>query len=200
MATAARKPTDEALMELVKAGDEPAFQELMTRYKNRIIGFVQRTVNSRELAEDIAQEAFLRVFTKAYTFRSDGVFSTWLYRIATNLAINELRRRRRVRFVSLQRPVRTGSGDEIALDMPDEKERGPAVAAERNELQREIARAVAELPVKYRVAFVLRDIQGHSYQKIAEVADVPLGTIKSRVNRARIRFRQLMQPYVEAEG
>ncbi len=186
-------------MALVKQGDHAAFQELVTRYKNRIIGFVYRTVNSRELAEDIAQEAFLRVFTKAHTFRDGARFSPWFYRIASNLAINELRRRRRVSFISLERPIRTSSGDELVRDVEDDA-RGPAELAEQHELGGEIARAIADLPIKYRVAFVLRDVQGHSYERIAEIVGVPLGTIKSRVNRARSRFKDLMQPYVEALG
>ena len=195
----ASPPSDETLMALVKQGDHAAFQGLVGRYKNRIIGFVQRTVNSRELAEDIAQEAFLRVFTKAHTFRDGARFSPWLYRIASNLAINELRRRRRVSFVSLERPVRTSSGDELARDVEDDA-RGPDQLTEQHELQGEIAKALADLPIKYRVAFVLRDVQGHSYERIAEIVGVPLGTIKSRVNRARGRFKDLMQPYVEALG
>ncbi len=194
-----KRPSDEVLMALVKQGDHAAFQELVTRYKNRIIGFVYRTVNSRELAEDIAQEAFLRVFTKAHTFRDGARFSPWFYRIASNLAINELRRRRRVSFISLERPIRTSSGDELVRDVEDDA-RGPAELAEQHELGGEIARAIADLPIKYRVAFVLRDVQGHSYERIAEIVGVPLGTIKSRVNRARSRFKDLMQPYVEALG
>jgi RNA polymerase sigma-70 factor (ECF subfamily) len=192
--------TDEVLMTRVKGGDDAAFQALVKRYKNRIIGFVYRTVNSRELAEDIAQEAFLRVFTKSHTFRDGAKFSPWLYRIATNLAINELRRRKRVRFISLERPIRMQDGDELVRDVEDETGRAPDALAEQQEMRVEIARAIADLPIKYRVAFVLRDIQGHSYDAIAEMVGVPLGTIKSRVNRARSRFRDLMQPYMEAEG
>ena len=192
--------TDEILMARVKSGDDAAFQALVRRYKNRIIGFVYRTVNSRELAEDIAQEAFLRVFTKSHTFRDGAKFSPWLYRIATNLAINELRRRKRVRFISLERPLRMQDGDELVRDVEDESGHAPDAMAEQQEMRVEIARAIADLPIKYRVAFVLRDIQGHSYDAIAEMVGVPLGTIKSRVNRARSRFRDLMQPYMEAEG
>lgn len=193
-------PTDEVLMAQVKEGKDAAFQELVGRYKNRIVGFVYRTVNNRELAEDIAQEAFLRVFTKSHTFRDGARFSPWLYRIATNLAINELRRRKRVRFISLEQPLRTQSGDELVRDVEDVDGRTPLALAEQQEMRQEIAKAIADLPIKYRVAFVLRDIQGHSYDAIAEMVGVPLGTIKSRVNRARGRFRVLMQPYVEAEG
>lgn len=192
--------SDEVLMEHLQNGDSAAFQVLVNRYKGRIVAYLHRTVRSRELAEDIAQEAFLRVYTKSHTFRTSASFSAWFYRIATNLAINELRRRKRVRFISMEKPIVTDSGDQFTREFEDEGERGPSENLEQRELQAEVARAVAELPVKYRVAFVLREIQGFSYQKISEVVGAPMGTIKSRVNRARLQFRDSMAPYVEAEG
>lgn len=192
--------SDEVLMKHVQEGDSAAFQVLVTRYKGRIVGYLNRTVRNTELAEDIAQEAFLRVYTKAHTFRTSASFSAWFYRIATNLAINELRRKKRVRFVSMEKPIVSDSGDQFSREFEDEGEIGPAENLEQRELQAEVARAVSELPMKYRVAFVLREVQGFSYQKISEVVGAPMGTIKSRVNRARLQFRDSMAPYVESEG
>jgi RNA polymerase sigma-70 factor, ECF subfamily len=176
--------SDHELVAAVRDGDETAFQEIVRRYRTPITNFVFRMLNDYEMAVDLAQETFLRIYTSAARYEANYNFSTYIYRIASNLAISEIRKRRRRKVVSFFGMF--GGSDDDALEFDPADERPLAEdALLSDERSRAVTRAVASLPEKYRTAVVLRDIEGRSYEEIARILDLSEGTVKSRINRAR---------------
>jgi len=178
--------TDKELMELIQASDEKAFSILVERFQDRLLNFVGRIVTDRETAEELIQETFLRIFNQRQSYTPDYAVSTWIYTIALNLARSELRKRKLRRYLSL---------DFI-------KEETDAEIADKTDLRAQslmpiIEQAIDRLPEDYKTAFVLCDIQRLPYQQIAEVLRVPVGTVKSRINRARSILRDNLKPYKE---
>jgi RNA polymerase sigma-70 factor (ECF subfamily) len=188
---------DHGLMAATCGGDETAFYELVRRYKSPITNYVNRMLNDYDMAVDLAQETFIRVYTNAHRYRADHSFSTYIYRIATNLAISELRRRKRWKLISVVSffSSQDGSDEGADLDIPDDRPlpEGELLEDERRQI---IKRAVAALPEKYRAALVLRDIEGLEYDRISEVLQLPLGTVKSRINRARNLLREKLRAHL----
>ena len=189
--------SDHHLLELTLAGDEAAFTELVRRYRHQITNYVYRIINDYETAVDLSQETFLRVYQAAERYQSSYAFSTYIYRIATNLAISELRRRKRRRLVSLtgffQRHDQSGEAREF--DPPDAQPL-PDATLVADERRRAVARAIATLPDKYRAPLVLRDVEGRSYEEIAQILAMSEGTVKSRINRARNFLRDKLQAHL----
>ena len=188
----AEKLSDHELIEATKKGDEDAFAEIMTRYRSQITNYLYRFLNDYEEAVDLAQETFVRVYFAIERYHTDYAFSTYVYRIATNLAISEIRRRKRRKLVSL-----TGLfqyDDEPAQDFQPQDEKPLAVDnLIENQQQETIARAIATLPEKYRAPIVLRDVEGKSYEDVAAILKLGLGTTKSRISRARKLLRDKLQ-------
>ena len=190
--------TDHGLLEATRAGDEAAFAEIVRRYRNQITNYVYRMTNDYEAAVDLAQETFLRVFRAADRYQTTYAFSTYIYRIATNLAISELRRRKRRRLVSLASFFQGkdgGPAEATELDPPDACPLQDATLVE-DERKRAVSRAIATLPEKYRAPLVLRDVEGRSYDEIACILEMSEGTVKSRINRARTFLREKLQAYI----
>lgn len=189
--------TDHRLLEATKAGDEVAFAEIVRRYRNQITNYVYRMTNDYDLAVDLAQETFMRVYAAAERYQTSYAFSTYIYRIATNLAISELRRRKRRRLVSLSSFFRERESptDTCELDMPDAAPLQDVTYVE-DERRAAIARAIATLPEKYRAPLVLRDVEERSYEEIACILQMNEGTVKSRINRARTFLRDKLQAYL----
>src|ERR1041385_3142154 len=188
--------TDHALLEGTLAGDEDAFAELVARYRNQITSYISRIVNDYDTAVDLAQETFLRVYRAAGRYQTTHAFSTYIYRIATNLAISELRKRKRRRLVSLTGLLSSGEGEEVRdFDAPDERPLADAELVDA-EQRRVVKRAILTLPDKYRAPLVLRDVEGKSYDEIAQILATSEGTVKSRINRARNFLRDKMRNYV----
>ena len=177
-------------------GDPQAFGVLVDRYQTRLLNFVHRTIGDRERAEDLVQEAFIRVFRHLHRFDQTKKFSTWVYTIASNLAKNELRNRSRNPLVYFQTMRDAWDADHRPLQFEDPGPR-PDDEFRRRHLREAIDRCVARLPVHHREVFVLREIEGRSYQEIAEITGCNLGTVKSRLNRARNSFAQLITPLVD---
>lgn len=178
--------SDKELMELIQAGDDKAFGVLVERFQDRLLNFVGRIVTDRETAEELVQETFMRIFNQKNSYTPEYAVSTWIYTIALNLARSELRKRKLRRFLSL---------DFI-------KEEADVELADKFNLKAEslapiIQRAIEKLPDDYKTAFVLCDIERLPYQQIAEVMRVPVGTVKSRINRARSMLRDKLKPYKE---
>jgi RNA polymerase sigma-70 factor (ECF subfamily) len=176
--------SDHELVAAVRDGDELAFGEVVRRYRTPITNFVYRMLNDYDMAVDLAQETFVRVYTSVGRYEANYNFSTYIYRIASNLAISELRKRRRRRVVSFFSVCGGDGEDAIELDPADERPL-PEDALLADERTRAVSRAIASLPQKYRAALVLRDIEGHSYDEIAAILELSEGTVKSRINRAR---------------
>jgi len=179
------EPTDEDLIYRFQQGDNYAFDILVKRYKDPLLNFVFRFLGDHTEAEDIVQETFLRLFKNKHYYKEIAKFSTWIYTIAGNLAKTELRKRRRRSFFSIS----NFTGGDKDYDIPDLDE-SPEKAANSVLTDDIIQNAVNKLSPKFKEVIVLRDMQGFSYEEIAEIVGIPLGTVKSRVNRARLRLQE----------
>jgi RNA polymerase sigma-70 factor (ECF subfamily) len=185
-------------MDRVAVDDPRAFPELVRRFQGRVTNLVSRVLNDRECADDLAQEVFVRVFVHRRNYRHGSKFSTWIFTIAANLAKNEIRRRVRKRnWFSLDALEETLKDRVIQLaDSTESRE----TTLERAQLQDAVGRAIATVPEKYRLALVLRDIEGLPYEDIAQVLGIPGGTVRSRINRARAMLKHKLQPLLAKAG
>jgi RNA polymerase sigma-70 factor (ECF subfamily) len=189
--------SDEDLMARVAEDDERSYTELVRRYQGRVTNLICRVLNDRNGADDLAQEVFVRVFVHRRNYRRGSKLSTWMFTIAANLAKNEIRRRvRRRNWFSLDALTEVFHDSMGSLADPAE---GREAGIEREQLQGEVGRAIATVPEKYRLALVLRDIEGLAYEEIAEVLGVPGGTVRSRINRARGMLKRKLQPLLSRQ-
>lgn len=187
--------SDHELIQAVKQrGDEAAFAEIVNRYRNSITNYLFRFLNDYEEAVDLAQETFVRVYFAIERYHTDYAFSTYIYRIATNLAISELRKRKRRNLISLTGLFQLGGEAEKDFQPPDAKPLPDANLLD-DEQSRIVARAIETLPEKYRAPIVLRDIEDKSYNEIAQILGLGLGTTKSRISRARGLLREKLKNY-----
>jgi RNA polymerase sigma-70 factor (ECF subfamily) len=187
--------TDHDLLEATKNGDEASFAELVGRYQNQITNYIYRLLNDYEEAIDLAQETFVRVYFAAGRYHTNFAFSTYLYRIATNLAISEMRRRKRRRLMSLTGLFQSEESDgDKEFDIPDD-ETLPDTALLDKERSEVISRAIASLPEKYRLPLVLREVEEKSYDEVAEILELSQGTLKSRLSRGRGLLREKLKGY-----
>ena len=187
--------SDHELLAAIRDGDEGAFGEIVRRYRNPITNFVYRMIDDYDRSVELAQETFIRIYTSASRYKADYSFSTYIYRIASNLAISELRQRKRRKLVSLFSAFSDDGGEAMELDLPDSGPLQDETLIE-DERRRAVARAITSLPVKYRAAIVLRDIEGMSYDRIAETLSLSEGTVKSRINRARNLLKEKLSAYI----
>jgi RNA polymerase sigma-70 factor (ECF subfamily) len=189
---------DAELMLRVASGDAAAFDSLVQRHQRPVIGYLLGMLGDREEALDGAQEVFVRVLTRADMYSPSGPFRAWLFKIATNVAIDAIRSRKR-RWLGLGRRTRPAHDAPLdAADVLDEvPAHGPGALAELIDRERDhlVQRAVSTLPKRYRAALVLRDLQDLSYEEAAEVLGCRVGTVKSRVNRARNLLRDKLSAY-----
>lgn len=187
--------SDHALIEATKNGDEAAFAIIVGRYRNPITNYLYRFLNDYEEAVDLAQETFVRVYFAIDRYHTDFAFSTYIYRIATNLAISEIRRRKRRTILSLTGLFQADIEDTSEFQPADDRAL-PDRELIDDEQGRMIARAISTLPPKYRVPVVLRDIEGKSYEEIAQILELGLGTTKSRISRARALLKEKLRKYL----
>jgi RNA polymerase sigma-70 factor (ECF subfamily) len=188
--------SDSEVVAAYLAGDRRAFDVLVDRYQRRLLNFVYRTIGDRERGEDLVQEVFIRVHRHLHRFDQSKKFSTWIYTIASNLAKNELRNRSRNPLVLFQAIRKDNDGDQRPLQFEDVHSRPDDLFRKRH-LRELVGWAVAQLPEHHRIVFVLRELEGKTYEEIAEITDCNLGTVKSRLNRARARFAQIIAPWVD---
>ena len=191
------QPTDQQLVSRVQKGDRRAFDLLVIKYQPKILSLIGRFVYDFSECQDVAQEAFIKAYRALPNFRGDSQFYTWLYRIAVNTAKNYL--------VSRGRKTPTqGVAPEDAENFHDETAFRDTSTPERN-LQRDrlkevVFSSIAELPEELRIAISLRELDGMSYEEISDVMDCPIGTVRSRIFRARESIEKKMQPYLEASA
>jgi len=191
------KPLDDS--QVVAAfldGNRRAFDELVERYQNRLLNFVYRTTGDRERGEDLVQETFIRVYRHLHRFDQSKKFSTWIYTIASNLAKNELRNRSRNPLVLFQTLLKNREADQRPLEWEDNTYR-PDDLFRKRALKSQVDAAVDQLPEHHRTVFVLREMEGKTYEEIAEITDTNLGTVKSRLNRARNSFARIISPLLD---
>ena len=176
---------------------ERSFEALVQEYKNRIHSYVCRMTNDSADAEDITQEVFIRAYQSLSAFRYDAAVDTWLYRIATNLVIDRFRRGKRAPQV-----VQVGlEGEGVIAEVPStNRSEDPHASAQLGELQKQVQKAVHSLPAKLRMVVVLHDMEGLSYEEVAETVGCPLGTVKSRLFNARLLLKRKLQYYMESGG
>ncbi len=179
--------TDLELVDLCRqTGDTVAFDVLMKRYEHQLYNYIQRMINSPSEAEELAQETFLRIYANLKNFRSNTSFSPWAYRIAHNICIDYLRSPRKRLFVSLE--AESNQTNQSLEQRLQGSSKNPEKELYRKELAQHIARAVQELPEKLRSVFILYQYNHKSYEEIAQILEIPLGTVKSRMHSALTRL------------
>ena len=176
---------DEQLVVLVLQGQSEAFAILVERYQKQIFALAYRLGGDYDEARDMAQEAFLRAWRSLSSYKGQSRFSTWLYRVTSNVCLDELRRRRRGETESMQ------ALEENGFEPVDPAET-PEMALDRAELRRDLAEAISQLGSEQRAALILRDVQGLPYEEIAQILDLNLNTVKSRISRARSALREIL--------
>lgn len=178
------------------AGHPAAFNELYHRYHDKLVHFIARKTGDRDRAEDLVQEAFIRVTRHLHRFDQAKKFSTWIYTIAGNLSKNELRNRSRSPLVLFQKLTTHWESEHRPLQFEDFGHR-PDDLYRKRFLQNLVEETVKELPEHHQLVFRLRELEGKSYEEIAEITGVNLGTVKSRLNRARNNFAQIVAPMLD---
>lgn len=189
---------DSAIIERCKEGDITAFDELVGRYEKQVYNFAYRMTGNYDDASDIASEAFIKVYNAIDTFRGEANFSTWLFRIVTNLYLDERKRSKAHLNVPLDEYIDLEESS-VTRQIEDPSP-GPQELLEAGERAEVLARAICDLPDYQRVMVLLFHTQGKSYEEIAEITELPIGTVKSRLNRARLALREKLEPIQELFG
>lgn len=179
---------DRQAIEACLQGEVDAFAILVRRYQDRLYNTVLRVVDNHEDAWDVVQESFLNAYQSLASFKGDAEFFTWLYRIAFNAAVSQKRKKRAT--ISLEQ-ARTHDGKSV--DPADDSEQcKPSDALERHEEHTAVHRALAQLSVEHRSVLIMKDLDGMKYEEIAEIMDIPIGTVRSRLHRARLELRDIL--------
>ena len=184
------KLSDEKLIALFQSGDINAYNELVERYKERLFNFVLRYFNNKEQAEDVVQDTLIKLYTHASYYKNVAKFSTWIFTIAKNNALTELRKNKRKRTESLW----TEDGNPLDINS---KEQSLDQKTHNEFAINQLNRFLDEIPENFRMAVVLRDFQELSYDEISKILEIPIGTIKSRINRGRIQLAEKMKHFKE---
>ena len=185
---------DVVLMLKFQQGDKFAFEELLDKYQKPVINFIYRMIQNKDEADDLAQDVFIRVYNSAKTYRPTAKFSTWIYTIARNICLNELRKKER-RNISLDQGIPTQEG-ELKREIASPEGSSPYEDASKHELQELVKEAIESLPVNQRMAVVLRRYQLLSYEEIAKTMDCSVSAVKSLLNRAKESLKEKLKSYV----
>lgn len=189
-----RASEDAVLVARARAGEPGAFEEIFLRYRSQIYSLTYRMTGNPADAEDLCQEVFLQAMKKIGSFQGRSSFSTWLYRVAINRSRDYLRRRKRSPEVLTDGSEQAGV---VAAEAPDEKTLGPEGASLQSEARRLVQEALKELPVSLRIPLVLHELEGLQYQEVANLLHLPVGTVKSRIFRARLKLAEILEPHKE---
>lgn len=193
--------SDLEIVELCQVGRKEAFQELVKRYQKNVFALLYQLAPEWRDLNDLSQEVFIRVYRGIHNLRNPKIFKSWLNQIVLNLFYDELRKRpRRVKTVSMDQTYEDDSGEnEFIREVKDLKQK-PDEVISSNETKNAIKKAMAQLPEQFRTAIVLRELQGLQYEEIAELLGCALGTVKSRIWRARERLQVLLEPFLQEAG
>ncbi len=185
------KTKENVLIEISKKGDISAFEELIETYQNKVFNIAYSMLNNYEDANDVAQEVFIRVYKSIKNFKGESSFSTWLYRITTNVCLDELRKRKNKNVVSIDEDIPFDDGEvtrQIVDDGPT-----PDIIAEKKEVREIVNEAIGQLSEEHKTVIILRELQGLSYEEISKIINCPRGTVKSRINRARSALKNILK-------
>ena len=180
--------TDEQLIKKFQNGDVGAYNQIVYRYKDRLLNFIYRFLNDIERSEDLVQDTLLKLYTHKDSYKEIAKFSTWLYTIAANLARTEIRKIKRRKTFSV---TELSYEDREFIIKSTDLEPGEENFSQN--FEKNVQRALAELPDDFKTIIILRDIQELSYDEISKIVEVPLGTVKSRINRGRVKLQQLLK-------
>jgi RNA polymerase sigma-70 factor (ECF subfamily) len=180
------------LIRQAQTGDIRAFEELVAIYQDKIVTMSYYLTGNQADAQDLAQEVFVQAYTKLRSFRQEANLGTWLHRIAINMWSNMQRRQKFSNLLSLDDPVQTGEGEFTRSVVADDPAGDPEEALEDKELQESVRQALRSLSEEYRIVLVLREIEGYSYEEIAKITGCSLGTVKSRMSRARQALKEIV--------
>ncbi len=186
------KYTDEELVKRFQQGDQRAYIELVKRYKDRLLNFVFRYLNSYEQSEDVVQDTLMKLYTSAHMYREIAKFSTWIFTIAANLAKSELRRQKRRRVIS----IHSMGFDDKEYEIPSE-DYSPEKETTSNYGEKQIQQAIDTLPDQFKTVIILREVQQLSYEEISQILGISIGTVKSRINRGRLRLQKMLKELKE---
>lgn len=184
--------TEQDLVALAKKGDQDAFSQLVEANQNKIYSLALRMTGSPEDGADLAQEAFLRAWRSLPSFQEESSFSTWLYKLTSNLCIDFLRKEKRRKAVAITVSLDDDQDESPPVEVPDHRFT-PEAEVERRELRSAMSRALKTMSEEHRQILILREVEGLSYTEIAQLLDVEEGTVKSRLARARISLRNILQ-------
>lgn len=180
--------SDEELVEKVKKGDVDAYEEIVKKYENKVFGIVYHMIKNQNDVEDLAQEVFIKVYKNLSKFKGDSSLYTWIYKITVNLCLDEMKKRKNIIYLDEKLEVEDG---ELERELPS-SDKTQVELYEEKELKENLHKCIGKLPEKQRVMIVLRDIKGFSYEEISEITSVKLGTVKSQINRARLKLKELL--------
>lgn len=194
---------DQELIDRIRSGDYSAFETLVSRYERKVYALALKLTGNQADAEEIAQDVFLTIYQKLDTFRGESLLSSWIYRVTANAAFMKLRdRRKRAKVDFDEGTAAAGEGDDmpaVTATYPQGDWSNTAdVLMERGELGTKLGDAIAALPEKFKLIFLLKDVQGLSNEEIADVVNMSVPAVKSRLHRARLFLRERLQEYVEA--
>lgn len=180
--------TDEELVEKVKKGDADVYEKIIQKYQSKVFGLIYNMTKNQNDIEDLAQEVFIKIYKNLGKFKGESSLYTWIYKITVNLCLDEMKKRKNVIYLDEKIEVDDG---EVNRELPSE-EKSQEKLYEEKELQEKLHNCINKLPEKQKVMIVLRDIKGFSYEEISKITDVKLGTVKSQINRARLKLKELL--------
>lgn len=179
------------LIKEAKSGSVEAFEELIKQCQKKVFNIAYKMTGNYDDANELAQEAFIRAYKSINKFKGDSLFSTWIYRITTNVCLDELRKRKNQKVISLDEDIKYND-EEVKQQIKDESP-GPEKILEKKEINGLIRECIESLPPDYKTVIILRDIEGFSYEEISKIVNCPEGTVKSRINRARKTLRDIFK-------
>lgn len=180
---------EKELIRQAKSGNLKAYEEIIGLYEKKVFSTIYYMVKNDNEVEDIAQEVFIKIYKNLGNFKEESSLYTWIYRITVNVCIDELKKRKKV--VYLDEKIDTKDG-EVELQLPDDS-KSPTDIAEDNNLKDKLEKCIKKLPESQRMMIILRDIKGFTYMEIAEIMKMNLGTVKSKINRARASLKELLE-------
>ncbi|MCX7842764.1 MAG: sigma-70 family RNA polymerase sigma factor [Clostridia bacterium] len=183
--------SERLLLEKAKNGDVEAFEKLIEGSQKRVFNVALRMLGNHDDASEISQEVFIKVFKSIGSFKGNSSFSTWIYKITVNLCLDELRKRKNSRVISLDETIKI-KDEEVRMQIEDDGP-SPDVEVEKRAIRQVVTQAIEKLSDEHKVVVILRDIQGFSYDEIAKLINCPEGTVKSRINRARQSLKEILR-------